>query len=164
MEDVSKVGFDAQMKQYAESMQKLNEALGEQQQQQGTQPTAQPEGEIPADMANMLLSAILDPQFIEPIKVMRDSYGPWLEAHPELSTADRERYTQQYQKTIEISEFLRTPVEKEDTERVEKLLHMMHEFSDLGEPPQDLASFAKKSEGSNASTWRTSPRSASTLR
>lgn len=142
MKEPSPADVGAKFQEYAESMSQIKKTVGE---MIGTTEAAEGQkDEIPADWANMLLSAILDPQFVEPIKVMRDAYGPWLEAHPELSSEDRERYTQQHQKTIDISEFLQTPVNKEDTERVEKLLHMMHEFSALGELPQDLFSFAKK--------------------
>ncbi|EPY27753.1 peroxin-19 [Strigomonas culicis] len=139
MDDFSKVGF-ASAQEYEEVMRKLSETLG--QSSEATAAAVQEEGAASENVTNMLLSTILDPQFVEPLKLMRDAYAPWLEAHLDLSEVDRSRYTQQCQKATEICDFLRVPVDKEDTERVEKLLHLMSEFSDLGEPPQDLTSFA----------------------
>ncbi|CAD2216704.1 peroxin-19 [Angomonas deanei] len=144
------------MKEYAENAQRISEALGGLA-GQGAVPGAAAAAATPADaktveenMAEMLLSTILDPNFIEPIKLMKDAYPPYLEQNKGLAEEELERYKKQHAKVIEICEFLVVPIEKEDEERVARLLEHMHEFSQLGEPPEDLATYAPKPANSES--------------
>ncbi|CCW62163.1 unnamed protein product [Phytomonas sp. EM1] len=105
----------------------------------------------PENVANMLFETILNPQFVEPIKLMRDSYGPYLADNAsKLSEADLERYQAQHAMAKQICDFLVVPIDKEDHERVTQLLEFMYEFSKLGEPPAELTNYApnKKMESS----------------
>lgn len=105
------------------------------------------ESGLPDNLAEMLLTAILDPDFVEPIKMMRDAYGPYLAAKAEtLSESERKSCEAQYAKTVEICEFLHEPVSKADEARVTRLLELMHEFSQLGEPPKDLPEYSPKNK------------------
>ncbi|KPA86369.1 Peroxin 19 [Leptomonas pyrrhocoris] len=76
---------------------------------------------------------------------MRDAYGPYMEDHrAELSESDRERFGRQRAKAEEICTFLEVPIAGEDDPRLVPLLELMHEFSELGEPPANLADYAPK--------------------
>lgn len=111
---------------------------------------AAPAGNLPAPMqgmpdnlASMLLDTLIDPDFIAPIKVMRDAYEPWLAAHPDITDSERETYHKQHEKTKVICAFLaEKQLTREDDERLVQLLELMSEFSELGEPPKDLAKYA----------------------
>lgn len=99
--------------------------------------------QIPEGLTTMLIETLTNPDFVKPIQLMRDSYDAWIEAHKAtLSAAELERITKQHEKSKEICEFLAVPLNKEDDERMAKMLDLMHQFSELGEPPSDLSSFA----------------------
>lgn len=102
-------------------------------------------GPVPENIANVLLAALMNPEFVEPIKIMRDAYGPYMEANgAAVSDSDRERYGRQRAKAEEICIFLETPIKDENDPRLVPLLELMHEFSELGEPPANLAEYAPK--------------------
>lgn len=104
-------------------------------------------GPVPENIASVLLGALMNPEFVEPIKIMRDAYGPYMEAHASaLTEADRERYGRQRAKAQEICTFLEDPIKDENDPRLVPLLELMHEFSELGEPPASLADYAPKRE------------------
>lgn len=118
-----------------------------------TVPSGTPEefGPVPENIASVLLAALMNPEFVEPIKVMRDAYGPYMEAHgTEIAESDRERFSRQRAKAEEICVFLETPIKDENDPRLVPLLELMHEFSELGEPPEKLADYAPKRTGANA--------------
>lgn len=100
---------------------------------------------LPENLASMLLGTLLDPQFVEPIRMMRDAYGPWMEDHAsEIAPEDREKYELQLKKATEICAFLEVPLKDENDERLTGLLEMMHEFSELGDPPATLSHYTAK--------------------
>ncbi|KAG5492747.1 hypothetical protein JKF63_01327 [Porcisia hertigi] len=123
-----------------------------------------PDASIPAqidsaakDMASALVSTISNPEFIEPIKLMRDSYGPYMEVHrSELSSEDYGRYCRQYAKAQEICDFLQDPISGAEDPRLVPLLELMSQFSELGDPPRDLVEYApggrKKASSTDSTT------------
>ncbi|CBZ30877.1 conserved hypothetical protein [Leishmania mexicana MHOM/GT/2001/U1103] len=108
--------------------------------------------EIPAEvdrateaMASALISTLADPQFVEPIKLMRDSYGPYMDAHrSELSQEDCERYDRQRAKAQEICDLLQNPISGAEDPRLIQLLELMNKYSELGDPPRNLVEYAPK--------------------
>lgn len=108
--------------------------------------------EIPAEvdrateaMASALISTLADPQFVEPIKLMRDSYGPYMDAHrSELSQEDCERYDRQRAKAQEICDLLQNPISGAEDPRLIQLLELMNRYSELGDPPRNLVEYAPK--------------------
>ncbi|GET92843.1 hypothetical protein, conserved [Leishmania tarentolae] len=112
--------------------------------------------EIPAQvdrateaMASALISTLVDPQFVEPIKLMRDSYGPYMDAHrSELSQEDCERYDRQHAMAQEICDLLRNPISGAEDPRLIQLLELMNTYSELGDPPRDLVEYAPKNSKS----------------
>ncbi|AYU83131.1 Peroxin 19 [Leishmania donovani] len=118
-------------------------------------PPAAPAGdgaEIPSEvgrateaMASALISTLADPQFVEPIKLMRDSYGPYMDAHgSELSHEDCERYERQRAKAQEICDLLQNPISGAEDPRLIQLLELMNKYSELGDPPRNLVKYAPK--------------------
>jgi hypothetical protein len=108
-------------------------------------------GPVQENIASVLLAALMNPEFVEPIKIMRDAYGPYMEAHgAEILEVDRVRYGRQRAKAEEICIFLETPIQDENDPRLVPLLELIHEFSELGEPPANLADYAPKRTAINA--------------
>lgn len=151
--DANPDDMEAAFKNVMDSMQKLaaagpdGEATGETDPTTAAAAAAAAMGEdsevVPDNVANLLMEAILDPQFVEPIRVMRDAYEPYFAANgATLSSSETERYQKQYAKTTEICAFLAVPLHKEDDVRVVRLLELMSEFSELGEPPKTLVDYA----------------------
>ncbi|CCW69499.1 unnamed protein product [Phytomonas sp. Hart1] len=100
-------------------------------------------GDVPENIANMLLDTILNSEFVEPIKLMRDSYEPYLvDKTSKLSEVDLERYHAQHAMAKKICDFLVVPIDKDDHDRITQLLELMYEFSNLGEPPADLTEYS----------------------
>ncbi|XQJ31259.1 Peroxin 19 [Leishmania guyanensis] len=96
-------------------------------------------------MASALISTLVDPQFVEPIKLMRDSYGPYMEAHrSELSQEDCERYDRQQARAQEICDLLQNPISGAEDPRLVQLLELMNNYSELGNPPSNLVEYAPK--------------------
>ncbi|TPP44592.1 Pex19 family protein [Leishmania donovani] len=96
-------------------------------------------------MASALISTLADPQFVEPIKLMRDSYGPYMDAHgSELSHEDCERYERQRAKAQEICDLLQNPISGAEDPRLIQLLELMNKYSELGDPPRNLVKYAPK--------------------
>ncbi|KAK7201276.1 Peroxin 19 [Novymonas esmeraldas] len=102
-------------------------------------------------IASALISTLADPQFVEPIRLMRDSYGPFLAARRgELSDDDCKRYERQRAKANDICTLLETPITGAEDTRLVPLLELMNQYSELGEPPADLVSYAPKSGATSA--------------
>ncbi|KPI86097.1 hypothetical protein ABL78_4858 [Leptomonas seymouri] len=106
---------------------------------------------VPENVASVLLATLMSPEFVEPIRVMRDAYGPYMAAHgSEVTESERERYDRQRAKAEEICTFLEVPITGESDPRLVPLLELMHQFSELGEPPANLADYAPKRTAASA--------------
>ncbi|KAG5467455.1 hypothetical protein CUR178_01098 [Leishmania enriettii] len=108
--------------------------------------TAPAEGDRATEaMASALISTLANPQFVEPIKLMRDSYEPYMDAHrSELSQEDCERYDRQRAKAQEICDLLQNPISGPEDPRLVQLLELMNSYSELGDPPCNLVEYAPK--------------------
>lgn len=96
-------------------------------------------------MASALIATLTDPQFVEPIRLMRDSYEPYMAANREKLSADEcERLGKQQAKAQEICELLATPIAGADDARLVPLLELMNQYSELGEPPSNLVDYAPR--------------------
>ncbi|KAG5466908.1 hypothetical protein LSCM1_01085 [Leishmania martiniquensis] len=104
-------------------------------------------------MASALISTLANPQFVEPIKLMRDSYGPYMDAHrSELSQEDCERYDRQRSKAQEICDLLQNPISGPEDPRLIQLLELMNHYAELGDPPRNLVDYAPKDCRESSST------------
>ncbi|CBH14671.1 hypothetical protein, conserved [Trypanosoma brucei gambiense DAL972] len=95
----------------------------------------------PEFAAEALLNVLLDPQLVEPLRQMRESYPLWLaENESKTSAEDLARYKRQHEITVSICDFLESgAVGAQDMERMSTLVALMHEYSSLAPLPPGLA-------------------------
>ncbi|KAH9601688.1 Pex19 protein [Trypanosoma melophagium] len=97
-------------------------------------------GDPMSSLTGMFLDVLLDPQLLEPLKLMREAYPHWLSRNESsTSTEDLERYKKQYNLTVTICDFLAEgPIDRNDDEKVNQMVSLMHEFSSLAPLPPGL--------------------------
>ncbi|KEG07881.1 peroxin 19 [Trypanosoma grayi] len=100
-----------------------------------------------AGLTGMVLDFLIDPQLLEPLKVMRESYPCWLAQHESSTSAeDLERYRKQHDLTIKICDLLgEGPIDRNDEEKVNQIVTLMHELSVLVPLPPGLSDVDVKS-------------------
>lgn len=88
----------------------------------------------------MLVDFLMNPQLLEPFKLMRDSYPRWMAANASSTSAeDMERYKKQHELSIAICDHIGDgSVDRNDEGKADRLLSLMHEFTSLAPLPPGL--------------------------
>ncbi|ORC92137.1 peroxin 19 [Trypanosoma theileri] len=105
-----------------------------------TEATGNIDGDPMSCLTGMFLDVLLDPRLLEPLKLMREAYPCWLSKNESSTEAgDLERYKKQYDLTVTICDILAEgPIDRNDEEKVTRMVSLMHEFSTLAPLPPGL--------------------------